>query len=982
MSSREFIAKVRQFLGRFNGPKSRPPIRTSADAPRAARLEMTRLEDRYVPYVGGVTDTAIANAVWGGTNGEIAFDRTGNVSAALTVNYTVGGSAVPGTDYTALPGVVTFAAGSATADVTVVALKNSTDGSDVSLTVASGSGYTVGTPGSADITVIDVPDTVTAFGGFASTAENAATTVPVLNLSSDVDGDAITVTGVTQGADGRVVLNANGTATYTPNAGFSGNDSFSYTVQNQNGSVDAGTVAVAVVAPVAASTAVWTAQNTATNVAVLSLAAGADGDTLTATGVTQGAHGTVVLGGNGTASYTPATGFTGSDSFTYTVTDAYGTTATGTIAVTVGTSVPVALGTSAVTNPNTPVTVGVLGSAFDPSGVTLSVASVTQGANGSVAANANGTATYTPHSGFSGTDSFTYTVSDGLGNSATGTVTVTVGPTAPIALTAAASTTPNTAVTLTVTDFVSAAPGDTLTVTGVGSAADGTAVLNSNGTVTYTPAAGFTGDDTFTYTVQDGFGFVGTGTVSVSVTSTAPVLAESTTAWTSAGTAINLAVLNLADDVSGNALSVSSYTQGTHGSVVLNANGTVTYTPNSGFSGTDSFTYTASDEQGNSATGTVTVTVGPVAPIVEGTSATTAVGTAVNIAVLSLASDPNGDAISVSSVTQGTHGGVVINANGTVTYTPNAGFSGTDTFTYTVTDPYGNRTAGNATVTVGPTVPVALSADASTATGAAVNVAVQSFVSDPGTLTTTSVTQGAHGGVAINANGTVTYTPAAGFGGTDTFTYTVKDGGGQSATGTVTVLVGGAAPAATNVQQTENALGLMTSELGNPNGVSTGLLSAQNAAVAAGISSVLNSIIPLSNIDATFGTATAQINQYNVAYNQYLQLYATESRLNSLLLLNRSVLDFLLNELKEARQAAQPNAQLISLINSTGLQLQRIQANLLVQWGAVSSQLDATAVELIASYVSIQQLYPPRSQLVRISKPPLPPFRDPFVYAP
>jgi len=96
--------------------------------------------------------------------------------------------------------------------------------------------------------------------------------------------------------------------------------------------------------------------------------------------------------------------------------------------VTVAASAPVALDADAATDQDTAVTVSVLDSAFNPAGGTLSVDSVTQGAHGSAAVNADGTVTYTPAAGYAGPDSFQYTVTDGNGNTATGTISLTVGP--------------------------------------------------------------------------------------------------------------------------------------------------------------------------------------------------------------------------------------------------------------------------------------------------------------------------------------------------------------------------------------------------------------------------------------------------------------------------------------------------------------------------------------------------------------------------
>jgi VCBS repeat-containing protein len=143
-------------------------------------------------------------------------------------------------------------------------------------------------------------------------------------------------------------------------------------------------------------------------------------------------------------------------------------------------------------------------------------------------------------------------------------------------------------------------------------------------------------------------------------------------------------------------------TQGTYGSVVVNQDGTITYTPNTSFTGVDSFTYTVEDPDENEATGTVTVSVGPIDPVALDGLIETAVDTAVIIDAANLAQDPEGGSLEVISVTQGEHGTVVINQDGTLTYTPDDSFSGEDSFEYTVEDEDSNTSTATITVQVGP----------------------------------------------------------------------------------------------------------------------------------------------------------------------------------------------------------------------------------------------------------------------------------------
>jgi hypothetical protein len=261
---------------------------------------------------------------------------------------------------------------------------------------------------------------------------NTAVTVDVLSGVSDSDGETFTVTGVTPGTHGTAQLNADGTVTYTPNAGFAGTDSFTYTVSDSSGTTSA-QVNVTVGAPVANGTTVMTPKNTLLNINLSALVS--DQSTppanLTYT-VGNVQNGTVTLLGDGhTAQFTPNTSFHGFASFNFTVTDPNTGLSSdlGTVTIPVNSN-PSAMNGFATTAAGTATTVLVLANATDPDGDSLTVQSVTQPAHGSVSI-VSGTAVYTPNANFSGTDSFQYTVSDGFGGYATASVNVTVLPNSP-----------------------------------------------------------------------------------------------------------------------------------------------------------------------------------------------------------------------------------------------------------------------------------------------------------------------------------------------------------------------------------------------------------------------------------------------------------------------------------------------------------------------------------------------------------------------
>ena len=343
-------------------------------------------------------------------------------------------------------------------------------------------------------------------------------------------------------------------------------------------------------------------------------------------------------------------------------------------------------------------------------------------------------------------------------------------------------------------------------VVGVATAAtNGTAIVNADGTVTYTPAAGFVGTDTFAYSLTDRFGRVSTAAVTVFVgvapgPNGAPLVLPDVAATPDA--AIAITVLGNDTDPDNDALTILGTTAPSHGSIVVNADGTITYTPNAGYLGSDTFTYAAGDGKGGVGVAAVTISVGGttptnLAPIANPDTLTIGRNTPATIDVLANDSDPNGTPLTVVSFSQPTHGTLTLNADGTVTYTPDAGFFGVDRFTYT---------ASNGTSFAGSTVTLRVRNSNPTANPDRLEAVQDNPVTgdprandtdadgDPLTLIALGTPQ--HGSVTLNADGTITYTPDAGFIGTDTFRYTVSDGAGGEATGlvTVTVLAGQTTP--------------------------------------------------------------------------------------------------------------------------------------------------------------------------------------------
>jgi hypothetical protein len=348
-----------------------------------------------------------------------------------------------------------------------------------------------------------------------------------------------------------------------------------------------------------------------------------------------------------------------------------------------------------------------------------------------VTLNPDGTFAYTPAADFNGTDTFTYTVSDeaspwhihglagllgGGGHTSTTTVTVTVTPVndAPVAVDdgpiSIAEDTPISAPAAVLAANDTDVDGDALTVTAVSNASGGTVDL-TGGIVTFTPTPDYNGPASFDYTVSDG-ALTDTGTVTLTVTpvNDAPVAVDDGPFEIAQDTALvgPAEVLALNDtDVDGDPLTVTAVSNPSTGTVVLE-NGLITFTPSPGFAGDATFDYTVSDAQ-LSDVGTVTVTVvgnpnhAPVA-VDDGpfTVAENGSRTLTAAELLGNDTDADGDVLHVAVLytTANTHGTVVLNNDGTVTYTPDADYTGPTEFTYTVADASNTQSANTATVTL------------------------------------------------------------------------------------------------------------------------------------------------------------------------------------------------------------------------------------------------------------------------------------------
>lgn len=247
--------------------------------------------------------------------------------------------------------------------------------------------------------------------------------------------------------------------------------------------------------------------------------------------------------------------------------------------------------------------------------------------------------------------------------------------------------------------------GDSLSVS-LASASNGSVTINADNTLNYTPNTNYNGSDSISYTLSDGNGGIDTATLALTISpiNDAPLANDDTAISLDEDTSVNnINVLGNDTDADGEILIVSA-ASATSGAVFINPNNTLNYTPTTNYNGPDIITYTANDSVGVSDTATIAVTVNPVNddPMATNDTAITLLEntTVSNIDVLSNDIDVDGDSLSVIEASA-TNGNVIINADNTLNYTPNANFNGSDTIGYTVSD--GSDTDGAAiAVTVTP----------------------------------------------------------------------------------------------------------------------------------------------------------------------------------------------------------------------------------------------------------------------------------------
>jgi hypothetical protein len=658
--------------------------------------------------------------------------------------------------------------------------------------------------------------------------DNSLTVDAASGLASrvaDADDDPLAIEIVAQPTRGVLTHSADGSFTYTPDVGFVGVDSFIYRVDDGVSPSVPATVRLEVYnhSPHLGGDFYTVAANASLSVpapGILANDVDAEQDVLAASIAIPPTNGVIVLAADGGFVYSPNPGFTGTETIVYSVTDGptqqFGTLS---IAVTGGASSPT---TAVIATPDIYSVVhgkslsvgrlsGVLANDQGPTAEWLDAQLVVSPTHGSLVLAADGSFAYVPADpGFVGTDSFSYQATDGAVTSTAATVTIFITNSQPTAgnLTLNIHQGGDFLPSLwSLSDLVSDSDNDTLEFEVVAGTTHGTAVLGSDGDIDYVPNPGFVGLDSLEYRVFDGAAYSSTATLVFAVTNTAPEAIDRsfTIKHDESLVVASGGLVDTAHDVDQDELSAEVVSQPTHGTLSLEEDGTFTYVPNAGFVGSDSFDYRVFDGAEYSLAKTVEVHVENSGPVTFGGQFRTRHGQSLSRPLA--AWDADGDELTYELRTAPSHGSVTLSSTGFL-YTPDADFSGSDQWSYIVSDGVAESEEAVVSVSVTNVAPMANDRRFRVAArSGSLNVAAPGLLSyavdldnDPISLSPDSVTPGQvtldHGTLTVNSDGSWSYFPLGTSAGIDTFTYRITDGAAESAEATITIEVTNFAPIA------------------------------------------------------------------------------------------------------------------------------------------------------------------------------------------
>jgi VCBS repeat-containing protein len=595
-----------------------------------------------------------------------------------------------------------------------------------------------------------------------------------------------------------------GIVTFTPNPGFTGTITLVYQGCDPCVVCDIGVATFIVMnnqPPVAQNDSHFTSLNTPLDLTVAQNDSDPDGNPLIYSVVSGPSHGTIVMQSNGSYLYTPVDYYSGMDYITYQVCDPFGACdqATLSIEVVFVNVNPVGEDDTFTMNEDGVLNGDVSINDYDLNIEVLTYFLIAPPSVGTMNWNMQtGQFTYTPPANWSGNVTAVYNVCDPCNACDVAVVSITVNPVndPPMASDGSFATNEDIAVNGSLsslfTDLETTSPVFSVQT----SPSSGTLNLQANGTFTYTPALHFFGTVNFTYSACDAGGLCDSGVIAITVNAVndAPVVASESFS-TNEDVLLNGNVAANDSDPDNDGLTYSVVSGPSSGALTLQPNGTFTYMPALDFNGTVSFVYQACDPSGLCGTATATIGIGAVndVPVAQDGAFTTAEDTPLVESLDPLATDAENSLLTFTALTNPSSGTLVVNANGSFTYTPVLHFNGNVSFTYSSCDALGLCDNGVVTITVTAVndAPVVQGESYSVNEDNVLNnnVALNDSDAETSALTYTLIASTQNGALTLNTNGTFTYSPALNYNGPDSFQYQACDAGGLCGTATAQIMV-------------------------------------------------------------------------------------------------------------------------------------------------------------------------------------------------
>jgi hypothetical protein len=616
---------------------------------------------------------------------------------------------------------------------------------------------------------------------------------PIVLTANDIEGDPLTYSLVgtpTYGVLSGTIPNF----TYTPNSNYFGPDSFSFKVNDTHVDSQIATVSITVNpvndAPLAENLIKNTQINTPVDITLL--ASDIENDPLTFSIVDNPGHGSL-SGSIPNLTYTPVGGYSGSDSFTYLVNDTHVDSALATVNINISSGNQAPTADDQIVETDEDVSLDIILTGSDPESSPITFTILDQPLHG-VLTGTGPNVNYSPASNYNGSDHFTFKVNDGLLDSSIATVTISVLAVndQPVANPQTIETTIDSAVSLTLTG--SDIDNNPITYSVVTTPSHGN-LTGSAPDLVYTPAAGYSGQDSFTFKANDGFLDSSPATVDINVGSgNLPPTADALDVFTDEDTPVNITLTGA--DPEGVGLTYSFLTPPSHGNFGGSVAPNMIYTPASNYYGTDYFVFRVSDGVNWSEPATVSITINPVNDLPLPLTQNLATNQNVDLNILLTGTDVDGDFLTfeiVSNPANGVLSGILPN----VSYTPNSNFTGLDYFRFRVND-------GTAWSTDSARINISVVAVNNPPTAVPDEYSVvrdhQLVVNTPGVLTNDGDINGdvitaelvsdvSHGNLTLVSDGSFTYMASIGYTGDDQFTYRAKDNTEYSAPVIVTIHV-------------------------------------------------------------------------------------------------------------------------------------------------------------------------------------------------